>query len=263
MPSFAISGRNVAVYPAKRAESPVVYLNTVENEGTLVREALRGAPDHTLVTIGGLDWECDMAPWDIPPIAQNATPCIGGADAHLRLLTQEIVPAAEKNLLGQPLWRGIAGYSLAGLFAIYALYRTDSFSRAASMSGSLWFPGFRDYALSRPLCRRPERLYFSLGNKEDKTRNPYLKPCGRTPRRWKPSIALKGLTQPFGFILEITMQTPLNAPRRASPGFWKAKRSRAYGVENGAIFPAFAVQTGEEIGDMRRRVRNGERHAPT
>ena len=175
MPSFAFSGRNVAVYPAKRAESPVVYLNTVENEGTLVREALRGAPDHTLVTIGGLDWECDMAPWDIPPIAQNATPCIGGADAHLRLLTQEIVPAAEKNLLGQPLWRGIAGYSLAGLFAIYALYRTDSFSRAASMSGSLWFPGFRDYALSRPLCRRPERLYFSLGNKEDKTRNPYLK----------------------------------------------------------------------------------------
>lgn len=36
---------------------------------------------------------------------------------------------------------GIAGYSLAGLFALYALYKTDVFTRVASMSGSLWFPG--------------------------------------------------------------------------------------------------------------------------
>ena len=40
MPTFVIAGRNVTVYPARRAESPVIYLNTVENEGALVREPL-------------------------------------------------------------------------------------------------------------------------------------------------------------------------------------------------------------------------------
>ena len=64
---------------------------------------------------------------------------------------------------GAPRWRGIAGYSLAGLFAVYALYRTDVFARAASVSGSLWFPGFREYVFSHtPLCR-PDCVYFSLG----------------------------------------------------------------------------------------------------
>ena len=67
-----------------------------------------------------------------------------------------------------PAWRGIAGYSLAGLFAIYALYRTDLFSRAASVSGSLWYPGFRDFIISSQLRARPDRLYLSLGDRESK-----------------------------------------------------------------------------------------------
>lgn len=46
------------------------------------------------------------------------------------------------------------------------------------MSGSLWFPGFRDYALSRPFCRRPDCVYFSLGRRESKTRNPLLQTVG-------------------------------------------------------------------------------------
>lgn len=76
---------------------------------------------------------------------------------------------------GRILWRGLAGYSLAGLFALYSLYQTDLFSRVASMSGSLWFPGFTDYVFSHEMKKRPEHLYFSLGNQECRTRNPYLK----------------------------------------------------------------------------------------
>ena len=85
------------------------------------------------------------------------------------------MPEAEKELPGPPAWRGIAGYSLAGLFALYAIYRTDVFSRAGCMSGSLWFPGFKEYIFSREPKRRPDRIYFSLGDREAKTRNPILK----------------------------------------------------------------------------------------
>ncbi len=179
MLSFTIENRNVTVFPSDGAGRPVIYLNTVENEGARVREALRDAPDFTLVAVDGLDWNCDMSPWAIPAIAKNAAPCTGGADAYLKILTERIAPEAEERLPGRAAWRGIAGYSLAGLFAVYALYHTRRFSRAASMSGSLWFPGFREYVFSQALPSRPERMYFSLGNKEDRTRNPYLQSVRR------------------------------------------------------------------------------------
>ena len=85
------------------------------------------------------------------------------------------MPEAEKELPGPPAWRGIAGYSLAGLFALYAIYQTDMFSRVGCMSGSLWFPGFKEYICSHEPKRRPDRIYFSLGDREAKTRNPVLK----------------------------------------------------------------------------------------
>ena len=43
------------------------------------------------------------------------------------------------------------------------------------MSGSLWFPGMKEYILSHEPKRRPDHIYFSLGDKESKTRNPILR----------------------------------------------------------------------------------------
>lgn len=65
-------------------------------------------------------------------------------------------------------------YSLAGLFALYALYGTDVFSRAASVSGSLWFPGFREYVFSHELKGQPGRVFFSVGGRESRTKSPVL-----------------------------------------------------------------------------------------
>ena len=115
-----------------------------------------------------------MASWDSPAAFKGGEPFTGGANDYLRLLVEEIMPKAEKELLGPPAWRGIAGYSLAGLFALYAIYQTDAFSRVGCMSGSLWFPGFKEYIFTHELKRRPDCLYFSLGDKEAKTRNPIL-----------------------------------------------------------------------------------------
>lgn len=148
----------------------------MEEEGSRLYYTLYHAscPDFTLVTISGLHWEHDMSPWDIPSISKGAPPCTGGAENYLQLLIEEIVPKAERYIQAVPAWRGLAGYSLAGLFAIYSLYQTTLFSRAAAISASLWFPNFKEYLFSHEIMRKPDYLYFSLGSKECRTRNPYL-----------------------------------------------------------------------------------------
>ena len=177
MRSFTIGQKQIDVFPGVERGSPVVYLNTYGREGAQVFRLLQesGCRDLSLVAVSGLAWNHDMAPWDIPPISANDTPCTGGADAYLRLLLEKIMPEAEEALPGKPAWRGIAGDSLAGLFAVYAVYQTDVFSRVGSISGSLWFPGIREYIFSHTLCRKPDCMYFSLGDKESRTRNPFLK----------------------------------------------------------------------------------------
>ena len=174
---FTIYGKAVDVFLATEPGTPIIYLNTFSSEGQEVFEAVQatGCPPFTLVAISDLDWNHDMVPWDSPSAFKNSRPCTGGANDYLRLLTEEIIPTAEKEITGVPSWRGIAGYSLAGLFALYAIYQTDLFSRVGSMSGSLWFPGMKEYIFSHEPKRWPDCMYFSLGDKESKTRNQVLR----------------------------------------------------------------------------------------
>lgn len=179
--SMTIGGKKVSVFSGKTADAPAVYLNTFADEGAQVYAALhrQAVPDFSLVAIHQLDWNHDMTPWDAPPAFPHSAPCTGGADDYLDLLTGAILPAAEKALGSVPRWRGLAGYSLAGLFALYALYTTDVFSRFASVSGSLWYPGILEFATAHTPRHRPDKFYFSLGTKEIKTRNPLLQTVGQ------------------------------------------------------------------------------------
>lgn len=74
----------------------------------------------------------------------------------------------------------IAGYSLAGLFALWAAWNSGYFRRVASVSGSLWYPGFTDYIRNnapKSGCGEntgPEKAYFSLGDREGRTRHPLM-----------------------------------------------------------------------------------------
>lgn len=177
MQALEIGSKNISIFLSTKPRTPIIYLNTFSDEGRKVYEAAQatGCPPFTLVAISDLDWNHDMVPWDSPPSFKNAEPCTGGADDYLRLLTEEIIPTAEKELAGVPSWRGIAGYSLAGLFAVYSIYQTDVFSRTASISGSLWFPGIKEYIVSHMPQKKPACMYFSLGDRECHTRNKFLK----------------------------------------------------------------------------------------
>ena len=112
-------------------------------------------------------------------------------------MTEQIIPMAEKQSSAAPQWRGIAGYSLAGLFALYAAYRTDAFSRVGSMSGSLWFPGIKEYITSHEPKRQPDCIYFSLGDKESKTRNPMIKNVRQNTEEICSFYKAKGITAVF------------------------------------------------------------------
>ena len=163
---------------------PLVVLNTYQDEGRQVWNACRklSCPSFALVSIGRVNWDDDMTPWPIPPISDKDTPCGGLAAAYLETLTGRIIPWARENMTCEPVYQAIAGYSLAGLFALYCLYRTDIFSRAASASGSLWYPDFLDYARQNRMPRIPERVYFSLGDRESHTRNKFLAPVEERTR---------------------------------------------------------------------------------
>lgn len=174
--TFNTDKKKITVYPALAENRPVIYLTTYNDDGGEVYAQVQksGCPDFTLVTVRGLNWEAELSPWAAGNLFKYSDMFTGGADAYLQFLTQQVIPQAETGLNGI-LWRGLAGYSLAGLFTVYALYKTDLFSRAASMSGSLWYPGFKDFALQNTLCKTPQYLYFSLGDKEARARNQYLK----------------------------------------------------------------------------------------
>lgn len=174
---FTAEGREVAVFPAAAEDRPVLYLNTFPGEGEAVLRLLqsRGAAELTLVAISGLSWNRDLTPWAGPPVFRNGEVYDGGGAAFLRLLTETVVPEAEAALSGRIPWRGIAGYSLAGMFALYAGLQTTLFSRIASMSGSFWYPGFSDFVFAHGENPALRHLYLSLGDLEDRTRNPYLK----------------------------------------------------------------------------------------
>lgn len=173
---LTVQGKKIRIYGEARTNAPVIYLNTVHDEGKDVWDQCQrmGCPAFSLVAVSDLQWNHDMSPWPVPPVVKGDTPFTGGADAYLALLTEEILPAVEERLGGKPVYSALAGYSLAGLFAVYASYRTDAFASIISASGSFWFPQFTDYVKGQEMRRVPEKMYFSLGDREAHTKNPYL-----------------------------------------------------------------------------------------
>lgn len=121
--------------------------------------------------IEGEDWNADLSPWSAPAVFKGETDFAGGADVYLDLLCNRVIPQTEETLGLNVVRRGLMGYSLAGLFSVYAMYKTALFSEIASVSGSLWYDGFVEFMQERTVFCKPQKVYFSVGRKEKKTRN--------------------------------------------------------------------------------------------
>ncbi len=125
-----------------------------------------------LVPVPIQDWNRELSPWPAPPVFGNEG--FGdGAASLLRLLTEETIPKImRENTAAANARFLLGGYSLAGLFALWSGHETDLFQGIAAASPSVWFPGFMDYASSHPAQARV--IYLSLGDREEKTRNPVM-----------------------------------------------------------------------------------------
>jgi len=161
---------NTTVYSNSENPAPFIYLNVFEGNGEDVWEELNKLtiPPVNLVVMSGLDWDEQLSPWAAPPVFKQDN-FTGGADEYLSYITGELIPQTEAGKT--VLWRGIAGYSMAGLFAVYAAYKSEVFECIMSASGSLWFPEFTDFMQNEEIKSDLKYAYFSLGDKEHRTQN--------------------------------------------------------------------------------------------
>ena len=101
----------------------------------------------------------------------------GNAGDTLRFLTEQVIPTLEQRY---PLPKNIkiilGGYSLAGLFALWASTQTDLFYGIAAASPSVWFPGWMEFEQQHPM--QAQRVYLSLGDKEERTKNAVMAAVG-------------------------------------------------------------------------------------
>ena len=156
-----------------KASRDAVYAIMDEKDTKEVWAAL-DEPKPVLAAISGVDWNRELSPWPTPKVFRGGEGFGGNAPAFLHKLTGHIVPLVENRLDFTPSSRAITGYSLAGLFALWAALTVDTFDRAASISGSLWYDGFLEHMNSGALRDGVERIYLSLGDREKNTRNPRM-----------------------------------------------------------------------------------------
>lgn len=171
------SGEDVLLFlPENKGNYPLFYLILPPEDARNVWALSRDSGLILAVPPCG-DWNRDLTPWPARGVHRNGGEFTGGADGYLETLLSGVLPETERQLrlLGyEAAQSGIAGYSLGGMFALYALTRTDRFQLAASVSGSLWYDGFRAYLQTNPL-RSPARCALSLGRGETHARNHRMK----------------------------------------------------------------------------------------
>ncbi len=125
------------------------------------------------------DWDKFLTPWATDGKMNNRE-FQGKGKELLTDIENEVIPELNKNMQSNfELY--VAGYSLAGLFSLWSLYESDVFDGAVCCSGSLWYPGWKEYA-AQSIFLKPVSVYISLGKKEENTKHPLMKTVGENTR---------------------------------------------------------------------------------
>ena len=132
-----------------------------------------------LVMIYPYDWNYCMTPWKYHDKNMGKT---GGGEEFLSWFISEIYDEKYQR-------QYIGGYSLGGLFALFAACEKELFDGVMSVSGSLWYPGALEYFNEKSIGKRIGKIYMSL-----EIRNPLLKmrsgkKSDLTRRNWQKYLA--------------------------------------------------------------------------
>ena len=147
-------------------------------------------PPCSLLAFPAQDWDRELTPWKAPGL-RGKDPDFGGEAEAFLVGLLAAVAQAEAALQSKPETKLLMGYSLGGLFALWAGTRTDAFPLLASVSGSLWYDGWCQYLVGHP-CRAG-KVYLSLGEKEPKARNPRMARVGACTERTEALLRSSGL----------------------------------------------------------------------
>ena len=126
------------------------------------------------------DWNRDLSPWEAPAVF-GSEGFAGEAGKTLPYVRETLLPGLRARYCltdGVPVV--IGGYSLGGLFALWSVWQEDGFAAAAAASPSVWFPGWLEHAAAS--APRARAVYLSLGDREERTRNPVMATVGDSIR---------------------------------------------------------------------------------
>ncbi len=182
--------------------------------GALVIYILGDLADHSpvqvpagvsLVNIGVNLWEENFSPWCTPRVFAKGPNFGDGAQKTLDTLINHVIPWAESELTDPPTYRVLVGYSLAGLFSLWAglsqacITPISTFQRIGAVSGSFWFPGLLDY-VDQQLSGGVVGLthaYLSLGDREARTPNPQIMHVRENAELLASKLQNAGITSTF------------------------------------------------------------------
>ena len=170
----------VQVYGDPSARTVILLLGgDSEGESTeeIIQEVSRitGRGDFCLAVMLVQDWNDELAPWTAPPVFGKQGFGNGAAET-LKKIREEVLPPLRQEEQGQEREGYLCGYSLAGLFSLWAGYQTGEFAGIIAVSPSVWYPGWLEYAGNHKL--QTEKVYLSLGDREEKARNRTLAQVG-------------------------------------------------------------------------------------
>ena len=174
---FELCGRAVTLYADDAPQ--ILFIQPVDTHDTELLdaeiEAMRNcALPFALAAFAVKDWNRELSPWAAPPVF-GKVPFGGTAEETLSFVLACLLPELRVQL-GADMKVCVGGYSLAGLFALWAATETNAFSGVAAASPSVWFPGWMDYVKANPI--QAKSVYLSLGDKEEQAKNPVMATVG-------------------------------------------------------------------------------------
>ena len=191
-----ISDRTCTIYKSEQPEYLLIQpidehdLEVLDNEVATIESLTNKF--FTLVAFEIKDWQSELTPWTSPAVF-GKVPFGEGASATLSFIKDTLIPQLEQKQLfdKDKMQCVLGGYSLAGFFALWSSYQTELFNGIAAVSPSVWYPQWMEYAeKNRPLATS---VYLSLGDKEEKTKNPTMAQVGNCIRKQQELLAAQGI----------------------------------------------------------------------
>ena len=162
-------------------------LQSMESEVTAIAQS---AHHFLFAAVPVKSWNDELSPWKSPAVWGKDS-FGGNAAGTLRFLTEQAIPALKQQFaLPGNVRIVLGGYSLAGLFALWASTQTELFSGVAAASPSVWFPGWMKFEQQHPI--QAQRIYLSLGDREERTRNATMAAVGGNIRALNRELVERG-----------------------------------------------------------------------